>query len=254
MRNHVLIVDDSLTVRMDLADGFARDGFSPVLCGTIREARDILGERGVALTILDVNLPDGNGIELLAAIRAVPAPFHMPILLLTGESDLATRMRGIEAGADGYVTKPYDRSRVIALARTLIRGGERDTAKQSAPVLLVDDSPTFREALRGALEEADYRVVIATNAGEALETIKLQRPTAVIADFVMPGMDGDAFIRQLQRRPETRDIPCVLLTGMEGHTVGERAQQAGALAYFRKDEDLDVLLARIRAVLRSQVV
>src|ERR1044071_6016947 len=65
----ILIVDDSLTVRMDLAEALAGAGFHTLHCSTIAEARVALRSQPVAVAILDIKLPDGDGIDLLAQIR-----------------------------------------------------------------------------------------------------------------------------------------------------------------------------------------
>ena len=79
MLKKVLIVDDSLTVRMDLAEAFSEAGFSPILCADLAAARRSLAEGPVELAVLDVLLPDGNGIELLGEIRANPATARTPV-------------------------------------------------------------------------------------------------------------------------------------------------------------------------------
>lgn len=68
-KGNVLIVDDSLTVRMDLADAFETVGLRPLLCSTIREARETFTVETIDLVILDVMLPDGDGVEFLKEIR-----------------------------------------------------------------------------------------------------------------------------------------------------------------------------------------
>src|ERR1700710_894652 len=102
MQGNVLIVDDSLTVRMDLAEAFEAVGLRPLPCATIREARDAFAAQAVDLVILDVQLPDGDGVELLKTIRADPATSDLPILMLSGEAEVKDRIRGLQTGADDY--------------------------------------------------------------------------------------------------------------------------------------------------------
>ena len=154
----VLIVDDSLTVRMDLSDAFVAAGFSTVLASTVAEARKILEQQQVSAVILDVILPDEDGIELLREIRAAQtaeAPF---VLLLSTEADVRDRIRGISVGADDYVGKPYDTSYVIARVRELLRARKPIDAPAQQTILIIDDSPTFRAELGAALEVANYAV------------------------------------------------------------------------------------------------
>ena len=121
MNGRVLIVDDSLTVRMDLAEAFEAAGFHPLLCSSIREARDALVAQAIDLVILDVLLTDGDGVELLKEIRTHPVTCELPILMLSSEADVRDRIRGLQTGANDYVGKPYDASYVVARGRTLLQ-------------------------------------------------------------------------------------------------------------------------------------
>src|SRR5688572_32024559 len=103
MKPTVLIVDDSLTVRMDLAEAFESEEMETRLAPTIAAARGALSERRFDLMILDVLLPDGNGVELLRELRRDPATSQVPILMLSGEADVKDRILGLEHGADDYV-------------------------------------------------------------------------------------------------------------------------------------------------------
>ena len=78
----ILIVDDSLTVRMDLAEALNDAGFHTVLCGTIADARVALRTQPIALAILDIQLPDGDGVDLLIQIRKDFTLGELPVLML----------------------------------------------------------------------------------------------------------------------------------------------------------------------------
>ncbi len=253
MKPVVLIVDDSLTVRMDLAEAFEAAGFRPVLATTVEEARRALQSEPVDVAILDVVLPDEDGIELLREIRSAQhdkAPF---VLLLSSEADVRDRIRGIQVGADDYVGKPYDANYVIARARELLRSRASTDSATRQTILVVDDSPTFRAELKSALELANYAVVTAADGEEGLRIADNIRPTAIVVDNVMPGIDGATLIRRVRLDAALRATPCVLLTASEDRGTELRALDAGADAFVRK-EDLEVVIARISAVLRGTSV
>src|SRR5271170_1581054 len=107
MMGAVLIVDDSLTVRMDLAEAFSEAGFQVLPCATAAEARATLARGHISLVVLDVVLPDADGIDLLREIRAT-APAGMRVVMLSSEAEVKDRIRGLQIGADDYVGKPYD--------------------------------------------------------------------------------------------------------------------------------------------------
>jgi len=255
MNANVLIVDDSLTVRMDLADAFEAAGLQPVLCSSIREARDTFAAQSIDLVILDVLLPDGDGVELLREIRTNPATSELPILMLSSEADVKDRIRGLKTGANDYVGKPYDAAYVVARGRELLRSHPQKemgpAAAEKATILVIDDSVTFREELRRALEQSGYAVITATSGEKGLRLAASRRPAALIVDGVMPGMDGATVIRRLRLDTALRGLPCLLLTASDEQGVELRALDAGADAFVRKEEDMDVILARFAAMLRT---
>ena len=251
MSDAVLIVDDSLTVRMDLADAFEQAGFSPRQCSTIGEARASLEKERFALVILDILLPDGDGVDLLHEIRAQRLS-DAPVLLMSTEAEVRDRIRGLRVGADDYIGKPYDVKYVIARASELVRG-KSSAGRERALVLVIDDSPTFRDVLRNALESAGYAVIVAASGEEGLRVAGVARPTAVLVDSVMTGIDGATVIRRMRLDAALRGTPCVMLTASEADGAELRALDAGADAFVRKEEAIEVILARLAAVLRSAV-
>jgi two-component system NtrC family sensor kinase len=252
LKPSVLIVDDSLTVRMDLGEAFELAGFATMLCSTVAEARSALSTGSFSLTILDVLLPDGDGIDLLREIRQTPALGGTLVMLLSSEAEVSDRTRGLQTGADEYVGKPYDQSYVVARALELLR--QRDpgsSAARSTTVLIIDDSATFREELKSVLESSGYAVVTAGTGEDGLRAAVDARPAVIVVDGVLPGIDGSTVIRRIRADAALRSTPCILLTASEERSGELKALDAGADAYVRKGEDTQIILARVTAVLRS---
>jgi two-component system NtrC family sensor kinase len=245
----VLIIDDSLTVRMDLADVFEAAGFQRRLCGSAAEARAVLATERVSVVVLDVQLPDADGVQLLGEIRASPALATLPILMLSTRADVEVRLRGLRIAADDYVGKPYDAGYLVASAKALIQA-RTPVQRGTATVLVIDDSATVRDELRRALEHGGYAVLDASSGEEGLRIAAVSRPMAVIVDGVMPGMDGVTVIRRIRLDPALRGMACVLLTGEDVGGAELEALDAGADAFVRKEQNTDVVLARLAAVLR----
>ncbi|HLG56359.1 MAG TPA: response regulator [Vicinamibacterales bacterium] len=249
MTETVLIVDDSLTVRMDLADAFEAAGFSPVPCSTAAEARASAARAPVSVFILDVLLPDADGIDLLKEIRASAATAAAIVVMLSSETDIKDRLRGLQTGADEYVGKPYDTTYLVARVRELLRIRQK-SASSEATILVIDDSATFREELRSTFSSAGYRVLMASSGEEGLQIAGAQRPSAIVVDGVLPGIDGATVIRRIRLDAALRNVPCLLLTGSEDKGAELRALDAGADTFLRKEQDFDVILAKLTAVLR----
>ncbi|MDX2086938.1 MAG: response regulator [Kofleriaceae bacterium] len=242
----ILIVDDSLTVRTDLGEALEAAGFRAIPCGTIAEARSALRSQQVALAILDVRLPDGDGIELLQKIRRDPTIGELPVLMLSSEADVEDRVRGLQTGASDFVGKPYDTTHVIARIRQLIGGPPvRDL------VLVIDDNDLYRKDVGEALAGAGFATAVARSGAEGLQLAASVRPTAVLVAATMPDVDGPSVVRRLRLDPGLRTTPVLLLaTSGEAKDAEVRALEAGADGLVRKD-DLAVVVARIRALLRS---
>lgn len=248
MTYSVLIVDDSLTVRMDLGSCFQSAGFEVHLSSSLEQARETLREIPIDGLVLDVILPDGYGTEFLEELpvltKSVP-----PVLMLSSESEVKSRIRGLQAGADEYVGKPYDRNYVVVRLGELIRA-RRQTHREDC-VLLIDDSRTVREEVGTLLSDAGYRVMTASSGEEGLQLVALHRPCLVIVDSDLPGMDGAGVIRRLRLDTVLRGIPCLMLTGSETEETETRILDAGADAFLRKEEVAPLILARVAALLRS---
>ncbi len=244
----VLIVDDSLTVRADLEEAFAGCQVATVGCGSLAEAAAAMAREPVGLMILDVMLPDGDGINWLRTVRA--AGVSLPVLILSSEAQVSDRVRGMLTGSNDYLGKPYDRDRLVARALQLLAGGGAAPDLQPM-VLVIDDSLTYREQLAELLREQGYQVALADSGEAGLRAMALRRPTAVLVDSVLPGIDGAALVRKLRLDPALRTVPCILLTGADAEGAELDALDSGADAFVRKDGDTGLLLARLAAVLRN---
>jgi two-component system, NtrC family, sensor kinase len=247
----VLVVDDSLTVRMDLSEAFRAAGFQAIACSNAAEARSALAAEPISAIVLDVILPDGDGIEILRELRSNTATGKLPVLLLSTEAEVRDRIRGLETGADDYVGKPYDIHYVVSRARELLRMRTEPPPVASSTVLVIDDSLTYRSHLEEALTRSGYNVVSAVSGEEGLRLAANRRPDAFVIDGVLPGMDGASVIRRIRLDAALRRIPCLALTGSEDEGAEIRALDAGADTFARKEEDLSVVVARLTTILRS---
>jgi DNA-binding response OmpR family regulator len=135
----VLVVDDEEDLLTALRAGLSRAGYAVDLAATAGEAAEKLRAVPYDVLILDLTLPDTDGVALCRAIRAgelpVAAGRRLRILMLTARAGLRERVRGLDEGADDYLTKPFAMAELLARLRALLR---RDVAADSA-VLAVGD-------------------------------------------------------------------------------------------------------------------
>jgi two-component system NtrC family sensor kinase len=250
----VLILDDSLTVRMDLVEAFTTAGWAAVPCATAAQAWEFLaGSVVVDVLVLDVLLPDADGVDVLRTLRTDPATKTLPVLMLSSEAQVKDRIRGLQTGADEYVGKPYDSAYLVARAEELVRarGGEvvgASTGRQR--ILVIDDSATVRQMMLEALEGAGYEVLPAGSGLEGLRLAAGSQVDAVVVDGGLPDIDGATVIRRLRLDATLRGLPCLLLTDSEDVSAELGALDAGADAFVRKGADPSVVLAKLSAALR----
>lgn len=118
----LLIVEDDREIARGLADGFGRRGLASDHAATGGDARLMLEASHYAAVVLDLGLPDMDGLDLLRTLRARRE--HVPIIALTARGDVAQRIAGLNAGADDYLVKPFDMDELIARLDAVLRRGD----------------------------------------------------------------------------------------------------------------------------------
>ena len=124
-------------------------------------------------------------------------------------------------------------------------------AAATQTILVIDDSPIFRDLLSRALEDAGFAVVAAETGEDGLRVAAERRPAAIVVDGVLPGIDGATVIRRIRLDSVLRATPCLLLTASESTDQELSALDAGADAFARKREHVSIVLARLWAILRT---
>ena len=254
MSSSVLVIDDSLTVRMDLKSTFEKTGvYACTVATTLAAGRAALQQSHFDLIVLDVQLPDGNGIEFLAELKAAAETRATPVIMLSLEEEVRTGVRGLATGADEYVGKPYEIGHLLNCANELIRAARSEqTVAQPATLLVIDPSQTFRKWLKQLVEPNGYRLTEAENGAQGLRLTAEIQPAAIVVDGEMAGIDGLTFISRVKSNAVVREIPCVFLTSSDEPGTEIRALEAGADAFMRKSEDSSLLLARLNALTHSR--
>ncbi|MDP0928652.1 response regulator transcription factor [Paracoccus onubensis] len=118
----LLIVEDDPVLSDGLSVGLGLSGFTADTVGTLADARAALGSSDFAGVVLDIMLPDGSGLDLLAELRKTGS--RLPILLLTARDQVHDRISGLDAGADDYLGKPFDLQELAARLRAMLRRQE----------------------------------------------------------------------------------------------------------------------------------
>ena len=118
----LLVEDEPLTVQM-LAKGLREQAYAVDVAQSSRAARELANDNTYDLIVLDLGLPDGDGLTLCRELRSAGTP--TPILILTARDTVAARIAGLDSGADDYLLKPFDLGELLARLRALARRGNR---------------------------------------------------------------------------------------------------------------------------------
>jgi len=127
--SNILLVDDEPAIRESLAFALLRDGFEVSEAASLREARSLVAPAD--LVILDLVLPDGNGLEFLRSLREAS---DVPVIVLTSRDEETDRVVGLEIGADDYVLKPFSPREVAARVRAVLRRATRSAQPEEKPI------------------------------------------------------------------------------------------------------------------------
>ena len=139
----------------------------------------------------------------------------------------------------------------MQLGAEMIRRGPLSRDETQKPrVLVVEDDPALAVMLRYNLEKLGYQVDEAADGQEALLRITEAAPDIVLLDWMLPSLSGLEVCRQIRRRPQTRDMPVIMLTARMEEQDSIRGLNTGADDYITKPFSIDALSARMRALLR----
>ena len=158
MSPHVLVVDDEDQIRSILATYLSADGYDVLEAATGAEGLALATRQDVALVLLDIGLPDIDGLEVLRQLRQTSDVY---VVLVTARAEEIDRIVGLEVGADDYVTKPFSPREVVARVRAVLRR-QRPTALGSAAPAAVLRFPGLRIDLDRREVHVDERPVTLT--------------------------------------------------------------------------------------------
>ncbi|HEY1713179.1 MAG TPA: response regulator transcription factor [Solirubrobacteraceae bacterium] len=172
----ILIVEDHAATRRFLADNLAADGYEPLEAGTAAEGLRLIAAGPPELAIIDLGLPDRDGLELLSQIRSSARrggslDSQLPVLILSGRAGELDRIRGFERGTDDYLVKPFSYGELRGRLDALLRRARARPRLGRLRVGALELDPMSREAW------VDGEVVHLTNKEFALALRLAAEPT-----------------------------------------------------------------------------
>jgi two-component system, OmpR family, response regulator RegX3 len=171
VKSRILVVEDEEAISEPLAEHLERDGFEVDVAGTLTEAHEAFGKTAPDLILLDVMLPDGDGMDFCRDIRKES---DIPIIILTARGEEIDRVLGLELGADDYVVKPFSARELTARVRAIMRRGkatERRGPIEVGPIVLDPAARTVTKngvPIELAAREFDLLHILMSNPGQVM--------------------------------------------------------------------------------------
>jgi DNA-binding response OmpR family regulator len=257
----ILIIEDDLRVARALKIRFESKGYETAIASDAILGANLALHAQPDLIILDIGLPDGNGLQLAEKFQRQPETKYTPIIFLTASKDPNLRRRAMEMRVAGLLEKPYDPEELLASVRYALGKVVPMTPRQPAntvqlqpdpplprKILIVEDDPNIAKALAVRLNALGYQAILAYDALSGMNMAVHNSPDLVLLDISLPAGNGFAVAEKIKTLLP-RQTPIIFLTASKQREYRKWAEELGAVGFFEKPYEPDKLLAAIRQAL-----
>ena len=275
MTARVLVVDDvPANVRL-LEARLSAEYFDVITAMSGQEALAICERAQCDLVLLDVMMPDMDGFEVCRRLKSNSATHHIPVVMVTALDQPSDKVRGLEAGADDFLTKPIPELALTARVRSLARlkmvvdelrmraltsrdigieSPEREALAdtgRNGRVLIVDDRPASYERVAAMLSK-EQEVEVETDPNHALFRAADGNFDLLIVSLTLENFDALRLCSQLRSLERTRNIPILVITEPDNNARMVRGLEIGVNDFLLRPIDKNELLARVRSQVRKR--
>ncbi|WP_337876649.1 PleD family two-component system response regulator [Elioraea sp.] len=275
MSARILVVDDVAPNLRLLQAKLAAEYYEVQAAQDGPAALEVAREWLPDVILLDVMMPGMDGFEVCRRLKADPATEHVPVVMVTALGETAERVRGLEVGADDFLTKPVDDEVLFARVRTLVRlkrlldewrlrsetthqlGVQPDSqtlpSVRGCRALLVDDSDADAERILAALDAEGIRCDRVATPAEAIERLAAAPFDLVVLDLQLGAEDPLRLTSRLRADGTTRETPVLMVADPEYRRQLHRGLDLGANDYILRPIDQNELRARARNQIRRKL-
>jgi CheY-like chemotaxis protein/GGDEF domain-containing protein len=243
----ILVVDDDLSSTYVIKGVLIAHGYSVMVAHQGREAIRLARERRPDLIVMDIRMPQIDGLEATDILHHDPETRDIPVLML---SVMASEAEAFQAGASAYMKKPVTIEDLFKTVQRLLE--ERNLLKRMFQVLIVDDDPAICAICKEALEAQGYAVIEARNGEEALNILSSQTVDVILLDILLPDFDGFQITERIREDRRTAHVPIIFISARGGTSDKVRAFKLGGDDYMVKPFDALELGARVESVIKRK--
>jgi len=275
MTARVLVVDDVPANVKLLEARLSAEYFDVLTAVSGSEALTICERAECDVVLLDVMMPDMDGFEVCRRLKTSMTTHHIPVVMVTALDQPSDRVKGLESGADDFLTKPVSDVALIARVRSLsrlkmmtdelrmravtsreigIESPEREAlaeAGRNGRILMVDDRPALSDRIQSMLA-SEHSVDMEPDPTEALFHAAEGNYDLVIVSLDLENFDGLRLCSQLRSLERTRNVPVLAIAESDNNTRLVRALEIGVNDYLVRPFDKNEMLARARTQIRKK--
>ncbi len=235
---NILMVEDSKSLIKILNTSFKSLGFNTFLAMTLQEAREIIKINKIDYIILDINLPDGSGYDLIKELSTT----LIKIIVLTSQTDSQLKEVSYQKGVMDFINKDKNFLYKISGIPQLIKQIEKNRFKT---VLVVDDSFVVREQIKSILSNRNYNLIEAINTNEALNKISTNKIDLMLLDLELEGLSGyDFLVKNKKLILDEQKIKVVFITGNISSNFIRDAFRLGVKDIIKKPYAIEELILK----------
>ncbi|HCS22809.1 MAG TPA: PleD family two-component system response regulator [Alphaproteobacteria bacterium] len=276
MTARVLVVDDILPNVKLLEAKLSGEYFDVITASSGAEAIQKAEKESPDIILLDVMMPGMDGFETCQRLKSSPATAHIPVVMVTALTDATDRVRGLESGADDFLSKPVNDIALMARVRSLVRlkmtvdewrirentanqfgfVGNKGTflaePSEKARVLIIEDKSFESEKFIETLKRDDDEIVAVRSGDQAMDMAQHNDFDIITVSLNLQGEDGLRLCSHLRSNERTRAVP-ILMVAEEGDMKRiAQGLEIGAHDYILRPVDRNELLARVRTQIRRK--
>src|SRR5450830_28870 len=234
MSAKILVVDDNATNLKLVSTLLEFEGYDILTAVDAEEAQVVLATTLPDLILMDIALPGMDGLTLTRKLKAEERTRSIRIVALTAFAMKGDDQKALDAGCDGYITKPIDTRKLPDQMAEFLARASGQSRRTRMKILVVENHAADLKLADLVLSTAGHDVSTAEGAEQAFAAIQEDSPQLIFLDLNLPGMDGLALVRQLKADPDTRDIHVVAVTCYAEQYPKAAALAAGCDAYLLK--------------------